>query len=169
MRRHRPLRLLLLVFAAAALLGLAGSAVMFSLWSDAEAADAAAAEQAFERVLASCGDPRPYLRVHEDGRVRVDRGLERPTPAELSRLTLLAWDPEGETLLRLALPWWFVRAKMTRSLNLGTLTTLLAGDWGNLDLRVTESDLEHRGAGLVLDRRLADGRRLMLWTEAGPR
>ncbi|MEE8586279.1 MAG: hypothetical protein V3T83_15650 [Acidobacteriota bacterium] len=66
----------------------------------------------------------------------------------------------------MGVPFWFVRLKMTESLNLGTITSALAGDWGNLDLKVSVEELERRGAGVVLNHRLEDGTRILLWTEA---
>jgi hypothetical protein len=60
---------------------------------------------------------------------------------------------------------WFVRVKMSGGLDLGTLTSLLAGDWQHLDVSVSLRDLERRGPGLVLDHARADGARIVLWTE----
>jgi hypothetical protein len=64
-----------------------------------------------------------------------------------------------------AFPFWFVRVKMSATFNLGTLTSALARDWGHLDLRVSVQDLEKRGPGIILDHRLPDGKRLLLWSE----
>lgn len=167
MKRRRWLGRLIIIVAVLAALGLALSAALFSAWSESEPADEAAATAAFAAALAGCEDPRPYLWVEAGGAVRVDRGLEEPVPSALGFLHLLLWDAGSEQLLRIDLPWWFVRMKFTRSMNLGTLTTALAGDWEHLDLRVSDRDLEHRGPGLVLDHRPSGGRRLMLWTARG--
>jgi len=68
-------------------------------------------------------------------------------------------------MVRVGFPYWFVRMKMTDSLNLGTLTSVLARDWEHLDLSVSERDLERRGPGLVLDQQTERGARIVLWTE----
>jgi hypothetical protein len=77
----------------------------------------------------------------------------------------VAWDPGHERLLRIDFPFWFVRLKMSRALNLGTFTSVLAQDWQTLDLKVAEDDLQRRGPGLILDIASADGALLLLWTE----
>jgi hypothetical protein len=91
--------------------------------------------------------------------------MEGPRPVEIRALGLLAWDPEAGRTVRIRFPFWFVRAKMTESLNLGTLASALARDWRSLDLRVSEDDLERLGPGLVLDERNDSGARILLWTE----
>jgi hypothetical protein len=97
--------------------------------------------------------------------VQVHRELESPSPVPLRTLHLVAWDPGHERLLRIDFPFWFVRLKMSRVLNLGTFTSALAHDWQSLDLKVAEEDLERRGPGLILDITSPDGALLLLWTE----
>ncbi|MFQ5669105.1 MAG: hypothetical protein ACE5HD_01140 [Acidobacteriota bacterium] len=134
-------------------------------WSDLQTATSEAAGRAFADSLARAGGGIPYLEIAAAGDVQVHRELEREAPVSLRTLHLLVWQPDSGRLLRIAFPFWFVRAKMTRSLNLGTLASALARDWKHLDLRVTEDDLERRGPGLVLDQTRADGARILLWTE----
>lgn len=150
---------------AAAALGIGASALMLSLWSDLRPASAEEAERAFDAAVAEAGGGPAYLEVSGGGEVLVRRDLERPRPASLRTLHLLAWEPGRARLLRIDFPFWFVRMKMSDTLNLGTLTAALARDWDSLDLSVAERDLERRGPGLVLDQRRPDGARLLLWTE----
>ncbi len=140
-------------------------AVIFSTWSDLRLAPEGEAARAFGEALDHAGGGPAYLVVTESGSVRIRRDLEKDPPAPLRALNILAWEAETARLVRVRLPFWFVRAKMTERLNLGTLTAGLAGDWRNLDLRVGEGDLRRRGPGLVLDRSFADGSRVVLWTE----
>ena len=165
MRKGRWIGTLLLGLAVAAAFGLGVSAILFSRWSDLETIPPEQAEQAFVDAMAGMGDEPPYIEIARSGAVTVRRELERPGAAPLETLHLLAWDPERTRLLRIAFPFWFVRVKMNDTINLGTLTTLLAQDWNNIDLRVSEEDLARRGPGLVLDHRLASGARILLWTE----
>lgn len=137
----------------------------FSRWSDLRVVPAQEASMAFDEAIREAGGGPPYIEFAVDGSVGVRRDLESDRPVGLESLNLLAWEPEGGRLLRVRFPYWFVRAKMTDSLNIGTLTTALARDWEHLDLKVSEEDLERRGPGLVLDRTLAGGERLLLWTE----
>ncbi len=149
-----------------AVLGLGVSALMFSRWSEIHEVSAEEADQAFTEILADLGDPPAYLEVLSGGEVLVRRELEGSEPVALEALHLLAWDPDAGRMLRVAFPFWFIRVKMTDSINLGTLTSALAGDWRNLDLSVSEQDLQRLGTGLVLDQRSDDGARILLWTQA---
>jgi len=142
-----------------------GSAYLLSTWSRLERADARGAEKAIRETLDALGSSPPLIEIAGDGTVRVHREMESPAPAPLRTLHLLAWDPGSSRLLRVAFPFWFVRIKMSSRLDLGTLTTALAGDWGHMDLSVSEEDLRRRGPGLVLDERRGDGARLLLWTD----
>jgi hypothetical protein len=141
------------------------SAVLFSRWTDVATVSPLEAERAFQAALAQAGGGPPYLEVSTDGAVSVHRELEGARPVKIRALQLLAWDPEAGSTLRIRFPYWFVRAKMTDRLNLGTLTSVLARDWRNLDLRVSEADLERLGPGLILDQRNDRGARIVLWTE----
>ena len=141
------------------------SALLLSRWSELRSATPQDAESAFAGALAGILSPSPYLEIAEDGTVQVHREMESSAPVDLRTLHVLAWEPRAAELLRLDLPFWFVRLKMNRALNLGTLASVLARDWGNLDLRVTEDDLARRGPGLVLAHALPNGARILLWTE----
>ena len=136
-----------------------------SRWSDLRTVTAEEAERAFAETLAESGGGTPYLEISEAGTVHVHRELESEASVSLRALHLLAWEPGGGRLLRIAFPFWFVRLKMSDALNFGTMASVLAHDWKHLDLRVSEDDLERRGPGLVLDHALPDGARILLWTE----
>ncbi len=138
---------------------------MLSNWSEVGTATGTDAERAFGEALAEAGNSAPYLEISAEGTVQIHRELEGDTPLSLETLVVLAWEPEGERLVRVDLPYWFVRMKMTDSLNLGTLLSVLAKDWRNLDLRVAERDLELRGPGLLLDHTSLDGARILLFTK----
>ena len=153
------------VLAALAVAGIGVSALMFSRWSEVRAVSAEEAAAAFVAAVAEAGGGPPYLEISETGTVAVRRELERGEPVELRTLHLLAWDPDAARMVRVGFPYWFVRMKMTDSLNLGTLTSVLARDWEHIDLSVSEQDLERRGPGLVLDQRTESGARIVLWTE----
>lgn len=144
------------------------SMLVLSHWSEVRRATPQEAAREFAERLAQAGGGTAYLQVAEDGSVRVQRDQEGDAPASLRALHVLAWEPDGGRLVHVDFPFWFVRMKLSDSLNLGTFTTFLAGDWGNLDLSVTEEDLELRGPGLVLDQTRADGARILLWTEGDP-
>jgi len=67
----------------------------------------------------------------------VHRELERDAPTDLSTFVVLAYDPDDDDLLRVDVPFWFVRLKTSGPINLGTLLSALSSDWDNLDLSIT--------------------------------
>lgn len=152
------------VFALLAVGGLSFSTWLFSRWSDVRTASGEEARALMDSAAESAGGD-PYMEIGRGGHVTVHREMEGPDEQPLSTLHILGFDPGGQRIYSTDLPWWFVRAKMTRKINLGTLATALARDWESLDLSVTEDDLERRGPGLILDHRLASGGRLVVWTE----
>ena len=158
-------------FVGVAFLGLGVAAILFLSWTELADSNTQEASQAFATALATAGADGPraataYLQIDADGQVHVLRELEDDSPHELRTLHLLAWDPQQDKLLQVAFPYWFVRVKMNDTINLGTMTTALSGDWDNLELKVSIGELRRRGAGVVLDHRRRDGVRLLLWNEA---
>ncbi len=162
-RRTWALVLSLIGVGAAAMFGL--SMVLLARWSELRSATPEGAESAFNGSLAEMASPAAYVEISPEGTVHVHRELEQPAPADLRTLHMLAWEPRTARLLRIDFPFWFVRLKMSRTLNLGTLASALSRDWGNLDLQVTEDDLARRGPGLVLSHTLPNGARVLLWTQ----
>ena len=150
----------------AALAGISLSAVLFNRWSEVSSVDESAAERAFARERKAAGGGPAYVEISPSGQVSVRTELELDTPIRLTTLHLLAWQPQARNLLRIAFPMWFVRVKMSRAINLGTLTSVLTGDWGQINLTVSVEELERRGPGVVLDHRLSGGGRILLWTAA---
>ncbi|MFQ5767476.1 MAG: hypothetical protein ACE5ID_05770 [Acidobacteriota bacterium] len=139
--------------------------LMLSAWTQLDKATEMEAQAAFSEAVARSEGGTPFLEIPAGGPIVVHREQERASPVKLNRLHLLVWEPQGRHLLKIDFPFWFVRAKMTRRVNLGTLTTAVSGDWQHIDLRVTEEDLERRGPGLILDTSRDDGVRFLLWTE----
>jgi hypothetical protein len=155
--------LLLLTLLALLMAGL--SFLVFSSWSELRSVTPEEAERSFAAGLAAAGGEPAYIEIDTGGAARVRRELEGEEAQDLETMHVLAWDPQGSRLLVVAFPFWFVRLKMSDTFNLGTLLALLHLDWTNLDLKVTEEDLRRRGKGLILDFRLENGRRILLWNE----
>ncbi|HEX9793575.1 MAG TPA: hypothetical protein VGC54_06290 [Planctomycetota bacterium] len=161
-------RRILAVIVLLAILGFGTFAALLTSWSELRTVAVADAEAELAAASAVAGAGPPLVTIAENGSVSVNRELEGAEALKLKHLHLLVWEPGREKLLRIDFPWWFAKVKMTHSLNLGTLTTVLAGDWKQLDLKITEDDLERCGPGLVLDHVRADGGRILLWTSAAP-
>jgi hypothetical protein len=141
------------------------SAYFMSQWTALESMGPGQAAAEFDRVRAAAGGGGPYVEVTAGGEVVVHREMEGTDRVSLTALHLMAWDSESGHLVRINFPYWFVRLKMSKHLNLGTMTSTLAGDWSQIDLRISERELELRGPGLVLDEATPGGARLLLWTE----
>jgi hypothetical protein len=168
--RWRFLWSILLALGALALIAMAVSAVLLSRWSDLRSSSSPQAAQAFHDVRQQVGRwgadaDRAYLHIDAAGHVHVDRRLEHEQQADLRALHLLAWDPASQRLLNVGFPWWFVRVKMNDTINLGTFTTALSGDWQHLDLKISTEELRRRGPGIVLDHQRSDNSCVLLWSE----
>lgn len=118
--------------------------------------------QSFEAVKASLPTPQPLFELDEDQRPRALRPLtDLPTSATRpDNLLLLAWDPDGERLIRASLPLWMVRFGKGR-MHIGK-----DGHGFELDrLELDGEQLARIGPALVVDVRSHDGTRLLLWTQ----
>jgi len=144
---------------------LATSVTLLSSWTDVTDASASEASEAFERVRRRFGGVKPLLAIDENGRVQLTRQIDPLQSYELETLHLLSFDPAHGKLADVAFPYWFVRMKLSDTMNLGTMVSIMAQDWQGMDLRVTEEDLEALGPTLLLEQSLAGGARIMLWTE----
>lgn len=153
------------IFIALALLGVLISTLMFAQWSEIEALPMEDASARFEDILKSCEDQRPYVSILADGKVLIDRSLESSERRPLTTFHVYFWEKEDERLFHSAIPFWFVKIKMSRTLNLGTIASFIARDLSYLDLRITDQDLKSRGPGLVLDYAFDGGDRLILRTD----
>lgn len=162
--RRRRWPLLLAGFGVFAVIMATLSGFMLASWGDMEKLAPTDAQRAFATALESLSQP-PYIEIDRTGGVSVNRDQEHATAQELDSLHLLGYDPESQRLVDVAFPYWFVRLKMSRTFNLGNLTSFLMGDWDNLDLTVTEEDLARRGPGLILDHTSTEGRRIVLWND----
>ncbi len=138
--------------------------LFFVEWSDIDDALPAEAESAFAEAVYLAGGGPPYLEVETSGGVRVRRELEASGRRGFDTLTLMAWLPVEERIVRIDYPRWFVRIKTSSSIDLGTMISAARRDWGHLDLSVSYGDLMNLGPALILDHRLENGARIMLWT-----
>jgi hypothetical protein len=163
--KDRRLAIVAIALLSAATIGIGISAWLFAGWSRISNASKSEASAAFDAALRATASPDPYIVVDPAGGVQVRRELEASSRRELRTLHLLAFDPATGRVYRVDFPWWFVRLKLSGPLNLGSLVASATGDWAHLDIKVTEEDLERRGAGVVLDHEPARGGRILLWSE----
>ncbi len=123
-------------------------------------------EPMFEEARAPFKGQTPYIEIgagEDQERTIVHHELEKAERTRLQRLRIVAYDPHDGTVVRLQLPFWVVRLGGSRQpFRLHAQNTPFAS---GVELSVTPDDLERRGPGLILDQKLRDGVRVLLWSE----
>jgi len=106
---------------------------------------------------------RPPLLELRDGRPAYTGGKppEPPaSPAPVSRLNVLVWDPDDRRLASFALPFWFLRLK-SGPIEFSSYASGMDDDGVNL----RPEDIEKLGPGILLDTTSPTGDRVLVWTE----
>jgi len=120
-----------------------------------------AASTDFEAVRARFSSQKPLIELDERGefiRANTDRpdGTVRP-----QSLNVMAFDPDGEKVIRMDLPFWLLRMKSGQ-----TRFSMPSGDDVDLArLRLTIEDLERFGPTLILDHKDRSGSRVLVWSQ----
>ena len=164
--RRSWLRPLLITLGSLAAIGTISASFFFAQWTDVSNALPPEAKLAFEQALVEAGGDAPYIEIIPNGETVIHRDLEPTAPTAFNELVLLAWSATDEKIVRLEIPRWFVRMKLSTSLNLATMVSLWLKDWDQMGLSVSFADLERRGPGLLLDHQRNDGGRILLWLAA---
>ena len=120
------------------------------------------AKRAFDTIIDGLGGTRPLYELDQTGDPRPTRPRSELPPAEHppDDLHMLAWDPEQERLLRVALPLWMLRV--------GQQKLTLSHHQGGFDLDRLDLDVEQLAriqSALVFDYRDETGVRVLLWTQ----
>lgn len=157
-------RHLIIGFVVFALAGATAGFTFMSRWTDIRDALPPEAEAAFTAALVESGGGTPYIEIRSAG-TAVNRDQEGQEARGFSKLVVLGWSAAEQKIVRVEYPRWFVRLKISTAMNLGTMISAARGDLGQLDLSVNYHDLARRGPGLILDHRMGNGSRIMLWTE----
>jgi hypothetical protein len=128
----------------------------------ADAATSADAKTAFDTVLDAFGGARPLYELDQDGEPRATRPLrDLPTAGNPpDDINMLAWDPEHERLVRVALPFWMFRV--------GRQKLSFSHEHPGFDLERLDLDVDQLGRigpSLVFDYRDETGVRVLLWTQ----
>jgi hypothetical protein len=128
----------------------------------ADRSTSADAKRAFDSVVEAFGETRPLYELDQAGDPRATRPVADLPTADTppTDLRMLAWDPEHERLIRVALPFWMLRVGQQKF----SFSHDHPGfDLDGLDLDV--SQLERIGPALVFDYREDTGVRVLLWTQ----
>ena len=163
-KSHRVVRVILIL----ALLGAIGFgvfAVMLRNWTVVRGLDEAQAGVRIQKILEGLQDTRPYFEADESGRLVVRLDLESNDAKPVASLNVVVWQPGKNRWVRTDFPMWFVRAKTHNGVMLGPLRAVLAEDWGELSLEVSDAKIHRRGPGLVMHLIHPNGRQILLWNE----
>jgi hypothetical protein len=153
----------LTVAAVAGLVAVAAAGVYFvTRHISTEETTGAEAIRAFDTVRVTFKGERPLYELDAAEQPRVTRPLQSlPTSTDAPRhLRILAWDPDEQRLIRVALPFWMLRVGK-QTLHISPQDAAL--DLSRLGLDIAE--LERIGPALVYDMRHEDGARVLLWTQ----
>jgi hypothetical protein len=118
-----------------------------------------------DRIRSRFGGQRPLLVTEGEGDdIEVHFDLEGRSPdhtTPLETLHIVAFDPDDGQLLRMSVPFWLIRLNPGGKISIGddVMQGFPAGE------KVTIQQLEAAGPGLVMDRRQADGSRVIIWSE----
>jgi hypothetical protein len=154
---------LLIIFGLLTLVGLTISTVLFFSMTDWQTLTTAEADARMTEAIAAAGGTEPFLERQPNGDFALRRDLEPPNPVPIGRLHLLAWIPARSKMVEVRVPAWFVRLKAGSSFGLAALAAEFADALdGREPFRL--EDLQRRGPGLLMDLRLDDGRRILIWS-----
>lgn len=119
------------------------------------------AEQEFDSIRAKFSGRPPLLEMR-DGRPVYTAGQPPATASatSLSRLHVLAWDPNEGKLVSVAIPFWFLRLK-SGPIEFSSYT---AG-WNDGTVDLTPEQIERHGPGIILDTTSPKGERVLLWAQ----
>jgi hypothetical protein len=150
-------------FIAAAAIG--GTAYFFYNHIHTENAQTADAAKEFEAARGRFAGQQPLIEMRRSGEPLLHREMltsERPGRT-LESLRVLAYDPDGERLVRVSIPMWLLRLAPT-SKRMSFLNDN-GVDFDSERVHLTLEDLERRGPGLVLDHKDRRGSLVLVWTE----
>jgi hypothetical protein len=144
------------------LFAVAGAGVYFvSQHINAERTSSADAVRAFDAARGTFQGAIPLLELDGFERVHAVRPLgDLPTAGtKPDALWVLAWNPDRERLVKVSVPFWILRLGR-KKIDVATGESSFAIDRLNLDV----PELERIGPALVLDYRMPNGERVLVWT-----
>lgn len=134
----------------------------FSQHIETKTTSPANAARDFDQVKAQFTSQKPLIELDERGRYLRSHTNRKP-PAHAKppdSINVMAFDPDDGRIVRVNVPFWLVRMKMSGA------TIDLNGKHMNLeDLRLTVEDLERFGPTLIVDHRNATGERVLVWSQ----
>ena len=120
------------------------------------------AEREFTEVRTRFGARKPLLELVDGRPVFSSEHAPAGTDQErrLRTLHVLAWDAEDERLASLGIPFWFLHLKSDP-----IRFSAYASGFDDKGVTLRPEDIERYGPGIVLDTRIPQGGRLLLWAD----
>jgi hypothetical protein len=119
----------------------------------------AAALEDFQHARAAFAGQKPLIELDDRGHF-VHANTDRPAGTERPQsLTVMAFDPGDERIVRMDIPFWMLRLKMR-----GTRIGVGSGGLNLRDLNLTVEDLERFGPTLIVDHTGPKGERVLVWS-----
>jgi hypothetical protein len=114
--------------------------------------------KAIETAKARFGPRPPLVEIVDPRRadIRINRTSD-PSPARVSTLHVINWKSDTNELTRFEVPLWVMRFS---SANIASQLGILPAS-----LRLTVSDIEHYGPGVVVDYGAPGSSRVLVWVE----
>lgn len=127
---------------------------------DIRAESPAAVTSEFDEVRQRFASQKPLIELDDHGhflRANKDRPSSDKRP---DTLYVMAFDSEQGRVVRVNIPFWMLRLKMS-----GTRINIGRGDLDLEDLNLTVEDLERFGPTLILDHKDRRGQRVLVWSQ----
>ena len=134
----------------------------FSQHIDTKTASPANAAREFDEVKVQFTGQKPLIELDEHGRYLRSHTSRKPAVNAKApdSINVMAFDPDDGRIVRVNVPFWLVRMKMSGA------TIDLNGKHMNLeDLRLSVEDLERFGPTLIVDHRSSTGERVLVWSQ----
>jgi hypothetical protein len=156
-RRSTWVLAILAVVAFAATVMVAGVVWFFTAALERSPANQPTAEREFAEVRARFQNSKPIFEMGPQGPVLNRRPTSTSAAGRVRTLHILGWNPDGERLTHVTLPFWLIRLRP------GSIRAGLTGS--GTQISIDADELESYGSTLVLDHTDDDGERIVMWTE----
>ena len=134
----------------------------FSQHFNTKVVSKASAGQEFDGIRQQFVGQKALIELDEHGRflrANTDRTAS-PGAKTPDQLYVLAYDPDDQRVVKVAIPFWLLRFKKH-----GATVDFNGGRLDLEDLKLTVEDLERFGPTLIVDHHEASGERVLVWSQ----
>ncbi len=116
----------------------------------------------FEKIEAQFSGQKARIELDDRGHF-LRSNPDRPVRTQLKtpdQLSVLAYDPDDERIVRVTIPFWLLRFKARGTVDFNNDSRLDIED-----LKLSVEDLEHYGPTLIVDHKALNGDRVLVWSQ----